>query len=677
MVLKKSIEARSKATRYRREDDEDDGGMAIMAAALGPPAMCAVFIIPDEDEADPIYAKAAEVELKRVIGKLRALNLNVDEYKNKAGTYMYLKISAPDTLLRYEAEEMCMQLRLEERFGGALCAYTVELEEHNAFDKPLAQEHALFCSAFQLKIIQQVVYSPAYQAEPEDADDIVDFDELINPKEGDKIVVAYFPLHQERVRGKLLQEWALQFQKPQPLDLVREYFGEKIALFYTWYGFYCTMLWIPGLTGGALFVTQVLTYLDTGSLENPYGLVYACVISLWANVFCSLWKQLENTRKYQWDMLSFEDLEEIRSEFKESTKTIKDDPGQECDPHINEVTGDVDQYWYDDGAYLPLPTGRARDQLLTYSVVLIVIVIVVVGFTYVWVNVTNSMMEPGNVMIGGILGGVLNSIITIALDCIMDGIAELEIQGLTGLLVNLENWETDTKFEDAMIMKTFYFKFFSKYFALLMVSFAVNHVELLGDVHKCPDFQCLPVVQCMFVTIFVTDIIYQQIVQHVFPMINKYFDSLNSPGGAVEATGQKVQLTPQEEQNEWLVATPVVDLYKDKIYQFGYIAMFGLVFPLVVPLCLVVNLFELRSRAATLLTKNRRPDLLQAADIGSYQPILEVLFLVPVFSFLVYSRRWNVDGLVCALVYVSDMFQTCLTCPRWLLVCVATGLCLT
>lgn len=45
--------------------------------------------------------------------------------------------------------------------------------------------------------------------------------------------------------------------KPQPLDMVREYFGEQIALFYTWYGFYNTMTFIPAILGVLLVLTQV------------------------------------------------------------------------------------------------------------------------------------------------------------------------------------------------------------------------------------------------------------------------------------------------------------------------------------------------------------------------------------------------------------------------------------
>ena len=164
---------RAKAVRYRTEDDEDDGSMALLAAAVGGPAMCAVFAIPDEDEADPNDIANYEKQLKRVMGKLRALNLNVEQYENASKTQLYLKISAPDTLLRYEAEEQRVQLRLKEDYGGALCAYSAELEEKDAFDKPLDACHPLFCSAIQLQIIRDVVYSEAYQAEGEEVEDVI------------------------------------------------------------------------------------------------------------------------------------------------------------------------------------------------------------------------------------------------------------------------------------------------------------------------------------------------------------------------------------------------------------------------------------------------------------------------------------------------------------------------
>lgn len=128
------------------------------------------------------------------------------------------------------------------------------------------------------------------------------------------------------MRLKLLNEWARPVSKPQPLELIREYFGEKIALYYTWFGYYITMLFIPGLTGSALFATQMFYFPLTGTLENPFTPVYAIVMSIWAAAFAQLWQSLENTRKYQWDTLEFENQESVREEFKEAEETLKVNP---------------------------------------------------------------------------------------------------------------------------------------------------------------------------------------------------------------------------------------------------------------------------------------------------------------------------------------------------------------
>jgi hypothetical protein len=42
----------------------------------------------------------------------------------------------------------------------------------------------------------------------------------------------------------------------------RRYFGEKIALYFVWLGYYTTMLWIPALIGIILTITQVISQLS-------------------------------------------------------------------------------------------------------------------------------------------------------------------------------------------------------------------------------------------------------------------------------------------------------------------------------------------------------------------------------------------------------------------------------
>lgn len=62
----------------------------------------------------------------------------------------------------------------------------------------------------------------------------------------------------------IILEWARpsKWFKKQPLWLVRKYFGDKIALYFAWLGFYTNMLALPAIVGVFCFLYGL------GSLEN-------------------------------------------------------------------------------------------------------------------------------------------------------------------------------------------------------------------------------------------------------------------------------------------------------------------------------------------------------------------------------------------------------------------------
>lgn len=56
-------------------------------------------------------------------------------------------------------------------------------------------------------------------------------------------------------RDELHLKWASikNILKYQPINLVRNYFGEEIALHFAWVGMFLTSLWIPSLFGIVFF----------------------------------------------------------------------------------------------------------------------------------------------------------------------------------------------------------------------------------------------------------------------------------------------------------------------------------------------------------------------------------------------------------------------------------------
>ena len=94
-----------------------------------------------------------------------------------------------------------------------------------------------------------------------------------------------------------------------------------MALFFTFYGYYMTMLWLPALWGLALFVSQMASHAQTQSWENPYVLTYALSMSVWAVLVSQLWRRLEGTRRYEWDTLAFEEQETELLAFRSAPRT--------------------------------------------------------------------------------------------------------------------------------------------------------------------------------------------------------------------------------------------------------------------------------------------------------------------------------------------------------------------
>uniref|UniRef100_A0A915HV67 Anoctamin n=1 Tax=Romanomermis culicivorax TaxID=13658 RepID=A0A915HV67_ROMCU len=136
--------------------------------------------------------------------------------------------------------------------------------------------------------------------------------------------------------------------KPQPLDLIRSYFGEKVGFYFAWLDFYTYMLIFPSVAGLASFFYGIIS-LNYSSINKEIcdnttipGTLYMCpvcripmcdpwrlssscdsaqwnyrfdhdlhvlfsiVTLLWAIVFLEIWKRKETELSYRWDVTDSE-----------------------------------------------------------------------------------------------------------------------------------------------------------------------------------------------------------------------------------------------------------------------------------------------------------------------------------------------------------------------------------
>lgn len=81
------------------------------------------------------------------------------------------------------------------------------------------------------------------------------------------------------------------------LDDIREYFGETIALYFAFLGFYTTFLIPPCLV--ALF-HKFFIY-DESKEENAW---FAALNLIWTTIFLEIWKRKCCTISFEWGTLS-------------------------------------------------------------------------------------------------------------------------------------------------------------------------------------------------------------------------------------------------------------------------------------------------------------------------------------------------------------------------------------
>ncbi|MGH0173000.1 UNVERIFIED_CONTAM: hypothetical protein FKN15_077550 [Acipenser sinensis] len=164
----------------------------------------------------------------------------------------------------------------------------------------------------------------------------------------EKVFEAVFPLHEEREQMQLIKKWARWTAcfKTQPINEVRLYFGEKVALYFLWLGWYTYMLVPAALIGVIVFLyglaffesnplikevcegnstimcplcdkcpmwqlSETCTYAKVTHLFDNEGTVFfSMFMALWATWFLEIWKRHRSREVCKWKLNNWDENEE-------------------------------------------------------------------------------------------------------------------------------------------------------------------------------------------------------------------------------------------------------------------------------------------------------------------------------------------------------------------------------
>uniref|UniRef100_A0A671Q0I1 Anoctamin n=1 Tax=Sinocyclocheilus anshuiensis TaxID=1608454 RepID=A0A671Q0I1_9TELE len=437
-----------------------------------------------------------------------------------------------------------------------------------------------------------------------------------------------FPLHEVRhktpytlnKRQVLYHYWSnwLKWYKYQPLDHIREYFGEKIALYFAWLGFYTAWLLPAALVGTCVFVSGILTMgsntpakeiCESGGLylmcplcetckpwnisdicpmvgylfDHPGTVFFSVFMSLWAVTFLEYWKRKNATLAHHWDCMDFHEEEEPpRPEFAAMAPAMEENP----------VTGVKEPYF---------PEKARISRMLTGSMVIVIMLCVVMIFlvtVIIYRSIVSVMMfETGSS--AGNIANISSSLVNLALILLMG-------QVYTALAEQLTKWGR---------------------LSAHIRPHKATHAQGFKS-NQCGPGGCLIELAEQLCIIMVGKQLINNVQEFVIPKIKSWRQkrALSSVKKAQKAEEPK----RWEQDYELIPCEGLFDEYLEIVLQFGFITIFVAAFPLAPLFALLNNWVEVRLDACKFVCEYRRPVAERAQHIGVWFIILEALSHVSV-----------------------------------------------
>ncbi|KAM6924593.1 anoctamin-7 [Xenentodon cancila] len=656
-------------------------------------------VIAGEEEAAPAEESSRSERRKAQLAQWRekfVQNLQVagllmekEEKANEKKTIHFLKICAPWDVLVYYAEELCLRAPLQAQqhldlntsalVMKRLCIPNVMKE--SVPNRPLDyytcafrkskmnrflgyENHETYFSNTQrhrvvYEILARTVYGKRKRAE-------VGVDRLVN--EG--AYTAAFPLHEGpfqlpnyeigpdelNQRQVLYYYWArwCKWYKYQPLDHIREYYGEKIALYFAWLGFYTAWLLPAALVGTLVFVSGVMSMstntpaeeiCDSGAnylmcplcktckawnmsdictmaklgylFDHPGTVFFSVFMSFWAVTFLEYWKRKMATLAHHWDCMDFHEEEERpRPEFAAMAPTMEQNP----------VTGVKEPYF---------PEKTRLSRMFTGSMVIVLMLCVVIIFLVTVVMcrgiISVMMYHTGSPVLrteAATIANISSSVVNLGLILLMG-------QVYTALAEQLTKWEmhrTQTQYDNAFTFKVFIFQFVNFYSSPFYVAFfkgrfvgyPTNYGTLLGMRNEdCGPGGCLIELAEQLFIIMVGKQLINNIQEFIIPKVKAWRQRKT----LAKVLGSDGSNEPKrwEEDYQLVECAGLFEEYLEMVLQFGFITIFVAAFPLAPLFALLNNWVEIRLDAHKFVCEYRRPVAERAQNIGVWFNILEAL----------------------------------------------------
>ncbi|KTW28039.1 hypothetical protein T552_01901 [Pneumocystis carinii B80] len=470
-----------------------------------------------------------------------------------------------------------------------------------------------------------------------------------------KLVKFIIPLHDYKFNkncmNMILKKWVLD---ESDLDILKNHFGEKIALYFFFIQFYILWLIFPTIFG--LFIHFFFP---------RYYIVFAITITLWSIIFIRMWKMKEVKLSLRWGVYGISKIYQRRRSF------MGDKIGKDA---ISGKTILVFSIWK-----------RLLWKFISFlfqMVFSIVIICILTGIFFVeiyFLEIYDGPFQKYLVIVPSILFMMFIPIFSI-------------IYNIMSTYINYyENFETDIDFESSSIRKAFLVNFIISYTTLFIItcfyvpfgSDIIPKINIINIQSIFIDSKNIGIklftinsnkLKKQFIYYMITARAINFFQQWTFPFLFRFFFSIlrkiyttkfsRIGYEYMNNSSKESEFLQKIRSQTTLPEFSVFDSYLELIIQFGYILLFSIVWPLGSLCSFLSNIIKIISDYIKLLYTTKRSIPFRTDTIGLWASYLTLLswlgaILMTIFIYFhKYSSNTYIFSELVALGFLSNHLYT-------------------
>ncbi len=263
-------------------------------------------------------------------------------------------------------------------------------------------------------------------------------------------LVGWFWLHNKEAAANIAPRYAWSGcfgLAREPLKHAREYFGTEIAWDLLFLNFVSRWMLVPAVGGAAYTYVMALSFVTTGSVDNPFMPFFSGALMTWGFIMLGFWVRLKSRYEEKWrEDVAISGLEDVNTDA-------------EMEVVVDDETGEVK---------LVYPQWKHQAKLVASAIFLLPCVALILGTDLGALDLRARIinLDPqlvDGISIGGVLGGLVTAILVFVA---VRGVA----MHWCGVLTHWENHTRRSSYHYAFNAKCFWLEVLGHVFPMVYLA---------------------------------------------------------------------------------------------------------------------------------------------------------------------------------------------------------------